>query len=97
MTDRLIKFKYIIYIFLIVSIISLFFNSQFSTRKLGGSYTENLSPNLKVVNVTWKENSLWILTRPMRDNEQAESYQFKESAVFGLLEGTVTIKEVKVK
>jgi hypothetical protein len=66
---------------------------QLTARKLGGTTTEQLPPNTKLVNVTWKENSLWLVTRPMRAEEQPETYEFKESAIFGLLEGKIVIKE----
>ena len=82
-------------VMMIGSIIFTFSNSQYATRKMGGSYVENLPKNVKVVNVTWKDSNLWILTRPMKDNEQPETYTFKESSLLGVLEGTVTIKESK--
>ena len=59
----------------------------------GGSMTINLEPNQKLVNVTWKEGDMWILTRPMRAGEINETYKFGEKSTFGLMEGTVTIVE----
>jgi hypothetical protein len=66
-----------------------------TTRQLGGEQTIELQENKKLVNVTWKENDLWILTRNMRDEDIAESYEFQEDSNFGVLEGTVIIKENK--
>ena len=66
---------------------------QFFARKYGGTSTEQLPPNTKLVNVTWKENSLWLVTRPMRPDEQPETYEFRESAIVGVLEGKIIIKE----
>jgi hypothetical protein len=66
---------------------------QYAARKFGGTTTEQLPPNTKLVNVTWKENNLWLVTRPMRNEEQPETYEFRESAIFGLLEGKIVIKE----
>lgn len=68
---------------------------QYTARKLGGTSTQTLNTNEKLVNVTWKNDSLWIVTRPMRQGEIAETYEFKESSVFAVFEGTVIIKEVK--
>lgn len=45
--------------------------------------------------VTWKEHSLWILTRDMRTDEKPEKYTFQEDSNFGVLEGTVKIIESK--
>lgn len=65
------------------------------TRQFGGSQTINLEENKKFLNSTWKEDSLWILTRDMREDEKAETYTFREYSNFGMLEGTVTIVESK--
>lgn len=66
---------------------------QMTARKLGGTSIEQLPPNTKLINVTWKENSLWFVTRPMHSDEQPETYEFKESSVWGALEGKIIIKE----
>lgn len=63
------------------------------SRSLGGSATVDLPVRRKLVTATWKETSLWILTRPMREGEVAETYQFEERSALGLLEGTVILKE----
>jgi hypothetical protein len=64
-------------------------------RKFGGTATHKLPANRKLINVTWKQDDMWILTRPMSATDQAEKYEFKESSSFGVMEGTVTIEEVK--
>lgn len=68
---------------------------QYATKHFGGSMTVNLEPNVKLVNVTWKEDSLWFLTKPMTENDVAETYRFEEDSEFGIWEGTVTIVEHK--
>lgn len=65
---------------------------QPTTRGLGGSMTLTLEPGEKLEEITWKSDSLWYLTRPMRDGEEAETHIFKQSSNFGF-EGTVTIIE----
>lgn len=66
---------------------------NFITLRVGGDMTIELPANTKLLNATWKENSLWYLTRPMRNNENAETYEFKEDSNFGVLEGTITFIE----
>lgn len=65
------------------------------TRKFGGTQTIKLEQGQKLVNVTWKDTDLWILTRDMQPNEQPESYRFKEDSNMGILEGTVKLIESK--
>jgi len=61
----------------------------------GGEGTINLPKGRKLVNVTWKENQIWYLTRPMNSNDVAESYQFQEESSWGVIEGTYNIVETK--
>ena len=61
----------------------------------GGEGTINLPKGRKLVNVTWKENQVWYLTRPMVDTDVAESYQFQEESSWGVIEGTYNIIETK--
>jgi hypothetical protein len=62
-------------------------------RVYGGSVTVELEKDQKLINASWKEDSLWILTRVRKADESVETYQYKESSTFGMLEGTVTIVE----
>lgn len=68
---------------------------QILVKNWGGTLTETLVPNQKLVVMTWKDNDLWVLTRPMRTNETAETYTFKESSSWGMFQGTVTVVESK--
>ncbi len=91
------KYKFSIRLMAIL-IITLTLNGcteNIRARNFGGTATETLPSGQKLVVVTWKESHLWILTRPMRTNETAEIYQFKESSSFGILNGTVNIIEQK--
>jgi hypothetical protein len=63
------------------------------SRKFGGSTTINLEKGQKLVEATWKENSLWYLTEPMDSNYVPKTKTFKEDSNFGVLEGTVTFVE----
>jgi hypothetical protein len=66
---------------------------NYRAKELGGTATEVLEKGRKLVNVTWKDDNLWILTRPMATEDTVETYTFKESSSFGMFQGTVVIKE----
>lgn len=69
---------------------------QTITRRYGGTTELDLEPGLKLEEITWKDDdSLWYLTRPMTDEDIAETHTFKESSLFGICEGTVIIREHK--
>ena len=58
-------------------------------ERKGASFYEKLEE------ITWKDASLWYLTRPMTEDDIAETHVFKQSSNWGVLEGTVTIVESK--
>lgn len=64
-------------------------------KNFGGEGTINLPKGRKLVNVTWKENQIWYLTRAMNSNDVAETYQFQEESSWGVIEGTYNIVETK--
>jgi hypothetical protein len=68
---------------------------QQRARSYGGTARTELAVCQKLVLVTWKTDSLWILTRPMTRDDIAVSYQFKEDSAYGMLEGTVVLNEHK--
>lgn len=86
--------KFIIALF-IVLIILTGCTSNSMTKKFGGTQTVMLDKGKKLVNITWKDNSMWIITKPMTANDIAETYEFGEKSNYGIIEGTVIIKEVK--
>lgn len=61
--------------------------------RFGGSTTVDLPKGQKLINITWKENHLWYLTKPMTPEDKVENYSFQESSSFGVWQGTVTISE----
>ncbi len=85
--------------YLVIVVIATLFSilwvcsSQYAAKHLGGTTTVDLPAGQKLINVTWKDNSLWYLTRPMTEEDKAETYTFQESSNLGVLEGTVTIYE----
>ena len=66
-------------------------------KRVGGNATVILPDNQKLQLVTWKEDDMWLLYRPMRADEQAETYTYQEDSRFGILEANITIREVKTK
>ena len=68
---------------------------QTVTKDFGGSTTVELEPNQKLEEITWKDDSLWYLTKPMTDEDVAETHTFKQQSNLGVFEGTVTIIETK--
>jgi hypothetical protein len=62
-------------------------------KTFGGNAKIELPAGQKLINATWKDDNLWYLTRPMKSDEQPETYKFQEASSFGILEGTYTITE----
>lgn len=88
--------KFITPLIIILTIITLSgCTSKERARSFGGTETITLEPGEKLEMITWKGDSLWYLTRPMHEDETAETYEFKQDSSYGVFEGTVTIVEVE--
>lgn len=57
-------------------------------RRFGGTEEVSLKPNEVVLNITWKENEMWICTK---DTVTNITY-FREKSSWGVMEGTVILK-----
>lgn len=82
----------------ILAIAALAFTSCTQNQRAkswGGTAQVNLEPNRKLVTVTWKEDQIWYLTRPMDSSDVAQTYKFQEESSWGVIEGTVLISESK--
>ena len=80
----------------VLSTICMLTGCQSATRSMGGNTTINLEPNQKLELITWKDDdSLWYLTRPMREDEKPETFTFQEDSNLGIIEGKVIFKESK--
>lgn len=86
--------KRICIVALIIGLVSLS-GCQYTTKNLGGDMTLKLKPNQKLEEITWKDDNLWYLTRPMREGEEPETHTFRQKSEMGVFEGTVTIVESK--
>lgn len=64
-----------------------------TSKKFGGTSKIELPVGKKLVNITWKGDSAWYLTRNMNSNDTPETYEFKEKSNFGMVEGTVIVIE----
>lgn len=88
--------KKFLYAALIASSVFTFTGCQQAmTKSMGGDMTLELEPGQKLEEITWKDDSLWYLTRPMREDEVPETHTFQQSTEFGVFEGTVTVVESK--
>lgn len=69
---------------------------QAITRKYGGTTTIHLKKGEKLVEATWKgEGDLWYLVEPMEDDYIPKTKVFKESSMYGVMEGKVVFVEQK--
>lgn len=64
-------------------------------RQFGGTANINIPKGHKLILVTWKNDKMWYLTRPMRKEEYAETYTYQEDSRLGILEATLIIREHK--
>ena len=64
-------------------------------RAIGGESTTYVAQDQKLINVTWKSNDLWLLTRDRTPVDSYETYEFKEDSSYGVFEGTIKIIEQK--
>lgn len=87
------KILFILSMLLILVITSCTENMK--VKEWGGTAEMYLQKGQKLVVMTWKEDNLWILTKPMTDADIAETYTFSEESSFGVFEGTYIIHEVK--
>lgn len=87
--------KRIIYALLLLCLLLSGCTEQTITRNLGGTMTLDLKPGQKLEEITWKDDQLWYLTRPMKEDEEPETHTFQESSEWGIIEGTVIIIEYK--
>jgi len=85
----------IIFIMLSLAVVAMSCTSNIRAKNFGGVETINLKENTKLINATWKNDHLWILTREMRADEKPEVFSFKEKSSYGLLQGEIIFIESK--
>lgn len=57
-------------------------------RKFGGKEEIQLKPNEVLINITWKESNMWVLTKDTTTNIK----YFRENSNWGVWEGEIIIK-----
>lgn len=87
--------KIIVGLIAIVALVSTSCTENSRAKRWGGSMKIELEPGQKLVDVTWKETSLWYMTKPMREGDVAETYEFVEDSNWGIVEGKVIFVESK--
>lgn len=64
-------------------------------KNMGGTISIDVPKGQKVIEATWKDNDVWYLTRPMREDEDPEIFTLQEDSNLGIIEGKVIFKESK--
>ena len=62
-------------------------------KSWGGTAKLDVPKGQKLLNVTWKGNNIWILSRKMEADETPEVYEFHEESSFGMAEGVYILTE----
>lgn len=82
--------KIIISTLAVILAASMFSSCTANTRakNWGGKETIEIKPNERVVNLTWKNDQLWILT----EDTVTHQLHFREKSAWGLIEGEINFK-----
>jgi hypothetical protein len=57
-------------------------------RKFGGTEQIKLNPNEKFINITWKNDDLWVIVQDTVSGD----YYAREKSSFGIWEGKIIVK-----
>ncbi len=63
-------------------------------KEFGGTVKVELV-NKKLINITWKEESLWVLTKELKPTDSLDVYEFNEDSEYGIMNGRVIITEIR--
>lgn len=74
---------------IVVTMVSCTSNER--ARNYGGTEVIELDNNERLVNITWKQDDIWVLTKT--DTTKPTTYSFKEKSSYGVMEGEIIIKE----
>ena len=65
-------------------------------KNWGGEAKLEISKYQKFVNVTWKDNELWVITKDRTNADTTyNTYRLQEHSSYGFMEGTYIITESK--
>ena len=83
-------------LFFVCCIFALCSCEQYFTRSYGGTTIIDLEKGEKLVEATWKgDGDLWYLVEPMDSDYTPKTKVFKESSLYGVMEGKVIFNETK--
>ncbi len=82
-------------LFVLLAVATLTSCDQYFTRQYGGNTTIKLEKGEKLIEATWKGADLWYLVEPMDSDYTPKTKVFKESSLYGVMEGSVTFIESK--
>lgn len=80
--------KNLLIVIFIISLYNVACTANERAKKYGGSQEISLKPNHKLLSVTWKENSMWLLT----EDTVSHLKYFREKSEYGIQEGEVIFK-----
>lgn len=78
---------------LMVAVLLLTSCENLVTRNFGGSQTIELEKGQRLIEITFKDNDLWILTEPMDSDYVPKNKTFYEDSNLGVMQGKITIVE----
>lgn len=58
-------------------------------REFGGTETIKIAPNERFINITWKQDNLWVIVQ----DTVTGLYYAKEKSSFGVMQGKVIISK----
>lgn len=83
--------RFLLVLLLAITITSCTQNQK--AKSYGGTAEIEVPAGVKVLNVTWKEDNFWYLSRPMRADEKPDTLRFTEKSSYGVWEGTYILYE----
>ena len=85
------KFYYGVLILVVVVITTQLYSCTENSRvrNFGGKMEVQIPQNEKLINITWKETQMWVLT----EDTITKQFHFREHSAFGIWEGEIIIKK----
>ena len=77
-----------LFVLFIVAIALVSCTDNQRARNFGGTETIKLLPNEEFVNITWKQDNLWIIVK----DKNTGNFYAREKSSFGVMEGKVIIE-----
>ena len=88
MKNRNLKVSTMVVLFMAIVIGSTSCTENERARNFGGTETIKLLPNEEFVNITWKQDNLWVIVK----DKATGKYYAREKSSFGVLQGKVVIE-----